>query len=522
MGDSLGGDAAAQAERTIILEGLGSHEASVDYLTDYFEGIFGVGSVQSCQIQLDTWTTYRQQELREHTSRCWCRRAPATASVERALEDIDGVLRRDVSARLIAGPLLSRSGEDGSVGQTITHNLVRIVQGIQDLTVGRHKSGCIAFVTLLSVKQCIEAQQSLLSHTKSWRVLRGREPRDMIWRNASVPVEQIETRGLAMRVLCVAGLLFWSIPVSMIQSVTNAASLEKQLPFVSSFRTEVPALYTLVTGYLPALALIALQAVLPYIFHWMAYNYEGHKSRVEVERIVLVRCLRYQLASLYVTVISGSLWASFKDIGDNGKEGLLCVGLALPKQAVYFMTFVLARAGMSLPLLLVRPSSLCRAGQATLVRCEFGSQAADLALVFVIALTYSIVAPSILPICMGYFMLAGFAYRWLFSSVYVPEFDGGGAFWFDLFYGVMLGSFLGSLCIVGMATQYADIWQVSAITPLPLFVVVFGYNVQREWSPANLVSLEDAVQVDAEPSQPVLQDDLYVDPAVQALQEGGC
>eukprot|EP00971_Amphidinium_carterae_P288152 5720596-Amphidinium_carterae.3 len=33
--------------------------------------------------------------------------------------------------------------------------------------------------------------------------------------------------------------------------------------------------------------------------------------------------------------------------------------------------------------------------------------------------------------------------------------------------------------------------QVSAITPLPLFVVVFGYNVQREWSPANLVSLED-------------------------------
>eukprot|EP00971_Amphidinium_carterae_P347778 6489963-Amphidinium_carterae.1 len=33
-------------------------------------------------------TTYRQQELREHTSRCWCRRAPATASVERALEEL--------------------------------------------------------------------------------------------------------------------------------------------------------------------------------------------------------------------------------------------------------------------------------------------------------------------------------------------------------------------------------------------------------------------------------------------------
>ena len=238
-------------------------------------------------------------------------------------------------------------------------------------------------------------------------------------------------------------------------------------PAVSELKAWSPTLYALMTSYLPVLALMGLQALLPYFFAAMARSYEGHKTKSGVERVVpcralsnllhpwcrnrptrsplkprecsfqvLNRCFNYQLASLYVTVLSGSLWDSLTKILDQPSQVLDILARSLPKANVYFLSFVLARACVGVPLLLLRPDvcfGFCGlSGSGTKIHCAFGYEASSIATVLVIGLTYSFIAPAILPACAVYFAAATLSYRWLFTHVYDSEFDGSGVFWYDL------------------------------------------------------------------------------------------
>merc|ERR1712194_568549 len=110
----------------------------------------------------------------------------------------------------------------------------------------------------------------------------------------------------------------------------------------------------------------------------------------------------YQLASLYVTVISGSLWDALEQIIKHPGYLLVFLSRSLPKVAVYFLTYVLARVGSGLPLLLLRPWTLASWPRSrndlgpSVGHCWFGCEAPTAALVLVIGLTYSFIAPAIL------------------------------------------------------------------------------------------------------------------------------
>ena len=143
-----------------------------------------------------------------------------------------------------------------------------------------------AFVTLRSAERCTEAQQVVLSHTSGWRVCEAPEPRDLIWSNVVKPRGMTELHqkiGLAASVVCV---LFWSVPVTLIQAWANVESLSQWVPAVHDLKGWSPTLYALITSYLPVLALMGLQALLPYFFAAMARSYEGHKTKSGVERVV--------------------------------------------------------------------------------------------------------------------------------------------------------------------------------------------------------------------------------------------
>merc|ERR1711920_1151565 len=127
-------------------------------------------------------------------------------------------------------------------------------------------------------------------------------------------------------------------------------------------------------------------------------RYEGHKTKSVLQRIIFRRCFNYQLATLYITQSFGSLWSSLELILDHPTQILEILSTELPKISVYFTTFVVARIGTSLPLLILRPWSYCQQ-RGEVLRCQFGAELADAALVLVIGLTYSFIAPAILPAC---------------------------------------------------------------------------------------------------------------------------
>jgi len=230
---------------------------------------------------------------------------------------------------------------------------------------------------------------------------------------------------------------------------------------------------------------------------------------------VLNRCIAYQLASLYVVNVGRSLWDRVQGVVTLRLRFLDLLNTDLPKLSTYFFTFVLARAGITVPLYLLRPWMIPFMWSTDAVSyCDFAVEAAISTLVFVIGLTYSLIAPAILPACLLYFTVAGMAYRWLFAVAYEQEFDGCGAIWYDLFNGVMIGMFFGTLALIGGISVRLEATTVQILCTLPLpcalgFFYNFCYN--RLDGALRHLSLEDAVAMDASVFTEV-NPQLYVDP----------
>jgi len=499
-GRSSGGAGAAQACRSVMVELIPPDFRDQDSVSGFFESLFGHGSVHSCVL------------------------AQADPSSRALLERALPTQARELMSRELAPagqPMLPEDGGTSSpaaMRRTLQQQALGAVQVLQDVTIGRGASST-GFVTLKSVALAVEAQQVRLSQTHAWQVWAAPEPRDIIWENVHKPLPQVRLRHTLALFACGFGLIFWSVPVTLIQGWAQVGNLQSRFPFVAQLQS-LPLVYSFLTDYLPVLALIGLQCVLPSLFEFAAVRYEGHKTKSTVQRIVLNRCFGYQLASLCVTMITGSIWIELQNILQSPASFLTLLSSSLPKVAVYFVTFVLTRTGFSLPLLLLRPWDLLTGPPAAAVRCAYGSEAANAALVLVIGLTYSFIAPAILPVCALYFGFATVVYQWLFGYVYEPEFDGRGAFWYDLFNSVLLGLLLGSLALVALACVRATALQVAFLVPLPLGVAWFGYWCWKHLGKASkLVALADAVAADSLEGVPEASQELYSSPKRATSEE---
>eukprot|EP00933_Yihiella_yeosuensis_P011019 TRINITY_DN11797_c1_g1_i1.p1 TRINITY_DN11797_c1_g1~~TRINITY_DN11797_c1_g1_i1.p1 ORF type:complete len:409 (-),score=45.16 TRINITY_DN11797_c1_g1_i1:72-1298(-) len=382
-----------------------------------------------------------------------------------------------------------------------------------------------AFVTLNSTVHSLEAQQVVLTHEVGWRISAAPEPCDLLMHNVTSPLENVRRRHILALLACMFGVFFWSVPVTLIQAWASINSLQRWLPGVVHLWEFSPLIYSFLTAYLPALALMGLQAVLPYIFEALAAHFEGHKLKSEVQRAVLSRCFAYQLVSLYVTVLSGSVWEDLQKIIDHPGSLSQILAHSLPNGATYFVTFVLSRAFTGLPLLLLRPSVFCCGHESRATGlgpvskhtyCAFGSEAASAALVFVLGLTYSFIAPAILPACLIYFAFATLSYRWLFAHAYQSEFDGLGDMWYILFGSLTVGLFLGTVSLTGMAGVYGNNAQFVAVLPLPFLVLGLYVDCERRYGrKSQFIPLEDAIVADSEGALVELRQSCYACEASQ-------
>lgn len=154
--------------------------------------------------------------------------------------------------------------------------------------------------------------------------------------------------------------------------------------------------------------------------------------------------------------------ASYRDTEEEGKSEQAretsVVQLSAAQVSLYFTQFVIARIGISLPLLLIRiPAilSLLARTKPEPAYCIMETEITNIAIVFVIGSMYCVIAPVIMPACLIYFGLAFGIYKWLFTHVYETEFDCAGEMWYSVFNGLIIGMMFGMLSVCGIASIYA-------------------------------------------------------------------
>jgi len=352
------------------------------------------------------------------------------------------------------------------------------------------------------------------------------EPGDVVWHNVARPQAQRLVRQFFVEVALLWGLAFWSVPVSLLQAWCSVARLQQLLGFELPVQFVNSNLYAVLTLYLPVMALLGLLEALPAVLYRLALRYEGIKSRSALQMITMQRYWRFQLATIVVTVLSGSISDSLKRILDHPPSLLWQLGQSVPNVAVYFLVTVLSSALVVAPISLLRLPLLAQLACAATGRglrrllcpgrggprepgaalpqdfVDSPDHAADLSallLVLLVCVTYATIAPLIMPAGLLFFAAkwAVLAVRYLY--VHAPRFDSGGAFWYLIWNQALLALVFGNLttlAVVGMMSGYA---QLPFLLPLPFLPIGFKLRAEYRFAqPSRRLSLRLARQLDAQ------------------------
>ena len=189
----------------------------------------------------------------------------------------------------------------------------------------------------------------LLSHENyAMAVSLAPNPRDIIWKNISLPKQQILLRRSIADYTLIVGALFWSLVVGFITTISNMEYLAKRYEWIAAYQKT--KLYEFLNDYLALAMLLALLSMLPIIFDIMARQYEGRKLESDIQNSIMQRLFYYQLANVFVALGIGSISGSINQIVSNPASVLLILGGSLPKFSIYFASLIVTKTFTALPL----------------------------------------------------------------------------------------------------------------------------------------------------------------------------
>ncbi|VAI01947.1 unnamed protein product [Triticum turgidum subsp. durum] len=184
------------------------------------------------------------------------------------------------------------------------------------------------------------------SNPMLWVTNLAPEPRDVYWSNLWIPYRQIWLRKIATLAASVFFMFVFIVPVAFVQSMMQLEQLKQMFPNLrgalkTSFCVRV------VTGYLPSVVLLlSLYTVPPLMMRFSAI--EGSISRSGRKTSACSKILIFNIWNVFfVNVLSGSVLNQL-NVLTRPKDMPSMLAELVPKQATFFMTYVLTSGWFSL------------------------------------------------------------------------------------------------------------------------------------------------------------------------------
>jgi hypothetical protein len=354
-----------------------------------------------------------------------------------------------------------------------------------------------AFVTVRSrwgATVTTQTQQS--TNPMHWVTQWAPEPRDIDWPNMEIPYDQLFYRRIVSTVLALALTAIYYPIVAAIQLLDNLDNVKKYLPNVIVANVlEIPAISSLVQGYLPALLLALLLYMVPSIFFFLS-RIEGHPSVSHQERKASSKMFSLLAGNIFLaSVLSGSLLTISETFTEDPKGIPRRLAEAIPTRASFFITYIMTTGWAGMPLEILQSGALVL-NFLKRNTVEKNKPLLDqvlslpyyrtlpLVLFFVLlGLVYSIVSPLILPFLLIYFTLGYIVYRNQVLNVYEPAYETGGQYWPEI-HSRTIG------CIVFMQIVFIGMFSLKglksasiACIPLPFLTWLFHEHCRQRFLP---------------------------------------
>ncbi|KAG0566868.1 hypothetical protein KC19_7G094000 [Ceratodon purpureus] len=354
-----------------------------------------------------------------------------------------------------------------------------------------------AFVTVRTRwGAAVTAQTQQSVNPMQWVTQWAPEPRDIDWPNMEIPYNQIFIRKIVAAVLAIA-LTFIYYPIVLgVKVLENLDTVKKYLPQVVVDNVlNIPAVSFFVQGYVPALLLAVILYICPSIFFSLS-RFEGHPSVSHQERKASSKMFSLLAGNIFLAaVLSGSLISISESFTEDPKSIPRRLAEAVPKQANFFITYVMTTGWAGMPLEILQSGSLVlnflkrhtvdknKPLLDQVYSLPYYRTLPTVLFFVLLGLVYSIINPLILPFLLIYFILGYLVFRNQILHVYEPAYETGGQYWPEI-HSRTIG------CIVFMQVLFIGMFSLKGLKsasfasiPLPFLSWLFHEHCRHRFLP---------------------------------------
>lgn len=376
---------------------------------------------------------------------------------------------------------------------------------LENVTLGsKYKYASTAFVTFKSRLSQSIAYQMLLSHD-GMEISPAPNPKDVIWDNVTVPRSQVNSRTFIMDVTTVVLSFLWSSLVTTVNEVSTALNLQDSTQ-----------------QNLAVIVLLVALLILPVIFDFSARYYECMKLESEIQNSIMSRYFYYQLVNVYVTVGFGgtNIFAQVLAILGNPQNLVDLLGISIPAVSLFFCNLIIVKIFAAVPLEMIRPwqsitiqiISKCmdrkrstrrdlRTGVFYAWPMLYGWCYPQLMMVLMIMVTYSCIAPFLMPFCVLFFCFAYIMYKYQLLYVYINDYQSGGYMWYAVFNRSLVSLIFASITLLGyLSLELGESYYAGPfyfMLPLPFALIYFWIYCDNKFRKASMhLSLDFSKEID--------------------------
>lgn len=334
-------------------------------------------------------------------------------------------------------------------------------------------------------------------------------PDDIYWTNIKLNKHMRHIRHIVITIALWALVFFWTIPIAAAAAVSTLPNLEALVPPITIVINVSPVVKGLIAGFLPSLALIIFQALLPTILLFMS-KLEGIHSYSELQKSVFAKFYIFQFVNFYlITIFAGLLLNVIKQVISNPSIIPSLFGQSLPLVSQQFINYILITAFTSLPLLLLNigglimgmyhrysaltKRDLIKAKQPTLV--SYGTTYPLHLLIFIICMGYAVIQPLIILFGLVYFIFAYVINRYnlLYSST--AQYETGGMYFPMNFNRMMAALILAELTLIGLfgvkESTGCSIYMIGPLVATISFTVYMNYKYGSDLETLNIQQAQE-------------------------------
>ncbi|OCK81523.1 DUF221-domain-containing protein [Lepidopterella palustris CBS 459.81] len=402
------------------------------------------------------------------------------------------------------------------------------------------------FIEFTSVVEAQIAYQSLAHHQPLHMSPRftGMSPEEVIWSNLKIQWYSRVIRGFATTGAVVATIIFWSIPVAFVASISHVDALIKVLPWLSFINKIPKAILGVVTGLLPVVLLAVLMALLPIYLRLMA-RLKGDPTKSAVELSVQSSYFGFQVVQVFLVATLGSAAsAAVGDIIKNPTDATTLLATTLPTASTFYLSYFILQglgvvSGMLVGLVGLVISKVLSLVLDTTPRKMYKRWASLSGLgwgtvfpvytnLFVIAICYACIAPMVLFFAGAGLWFFWFAYRYNLLYVYDADIDTKGLCYPKALQHLFVGLYIAELCLIGLfaikANTPGGLGSLIMMIILLVFTILYNSSLSSALDPLlgylpKTLEAEERSLLAAENAETVIASDDQSTPGVESKTE---